>query len=122
MIYVKGEEVRLEGRILDIKIELIRTLRGFKKVMELEEAVWEQMLNEIVKVAKMPGEEFQSYISEEERVDKAIIEHLIAGLIKEMDGLQEECEEETKEEQAEAVKIAEEVSGLIAKARKNHDK
>lgn len=114
--------MKLEGRVLDIKIELIRALRGFKKAMELEEVVWEQMLNEIVKAAKMPGEEFRSYISEEERIYKAIREHLIADLIKEMDDLQEECEEETKGEKEEALRIAEEVLGLIAKARKNHDK
>ena len=113
--------MKLEGRVLDIKIELSRVLRGFKKAMELEEAVWEQMLNEIVKAAKMPEEEFRSYISEE-RIDEVIRERLIADLIKEMDDLQEECEEETKEEQEKAVRIAEEVLGIIEKARARHDK
>ena len=122
MISVKNGTVKLEGGVLDIKIELIRALRGFKEAMELEEVVWEQMLNEIIKAAKMPEEEFLSYISEEERIYKAIREHLIADLIKEMDDLQEECEEETKGEKEEAARIAEEVLGLIAKARKNHDK
>ena len=41
MISVKNGTVKLEGRVLDIKMELIRALRGFKKAMELEEAVWE---------------------------------------------------------------------------------
>ena len=80
------------------------------------------MLNEFIKVAKMPEEEFRSYISEGERIDKAIREHLIADLIKEMDDLQEECEEETKGEKEEALRIAEEVLGIIAKARARHDK
>lgn len=122
MINIQDKKLEIKGTGLELTLEAIEILRGLREDIEekCSKEFAEEEIKEICRAALMSDEEHEKYVKRQLNIAKRFRELFE----KEMNSMKREIEEdeEYKKEQEEAVKIAEEVLGLIAKARKNHDK
>ena len=122
MINIQDKKLEIKGTGLELTLEAIEILRGLREDIEekCSKEFAEEEIKEICRAALMSDEEHEKYVKRQLNIAKRFRELFE----KEMNSVKREIEEdeEYKKEQEEAVKIAEEVLGLIAKARKNHDK
>lgn len=122
MINIQDGKLEIKGTGLELKLEAIEILRDLREDIEekCSKEFAEEKIKEICRAALMSDEEHEKYVKRQVNIAKRLRELFE----KEMNSMKREIEEdeEYKKEQEEAVRIAEEALGLIAKARKNHDK
>lgn len=122
MINIQDKKLEIKGTGLELTLEAIEILRGLREDIEekCSKEFAEEEIKEICRAALMSDEEHEKYVKRQLNIAKRFRELFE----KEMNSVKREIEEdeEYKKEQEEAVRIAEEVLGLIEKARKNHDK
>ncbi len=122
MINIQDGRLQIKGNSLEIKLEALEILRGLRKSIEERggKELAEEEIKGICRAVLMTEEEYEKYVKRQLDIAKRFRELFE----KDMDSMKREIEEdeEYKKEQEEAVRIAEEVLGLIAKARKNNDK
>ncbi len=122
MINIQDGKLEIKGTGLELTLEAIEILRDLREDIEekCSKEFAEEEIKEICRAALMTEEEYEKYVKRQVNIAKRLRELFE----KEMNSMKREIEEdeEYKKEQEEAVRIAEEVLGLIAKARKNNDK
>ncbi len=122
MINIQDGKLEIKGTGLELTLEAIEILRDLREDIEekCSKEFAEEEIKEICRAALMTEEEYEKYVKRQLDIAKRFRELFE----KDMDSMKREIEEdeEYKKEQEEAVRIAEEVLGLIAKARKNNDK
>ena len=122
MINIQDGKLEIKGAGLELTLEAIEILRDLREGIEekCSKEFAEEEIKEICRAALMTEEEYEKYVKRQVNIAKRFLELFE----EEMNSMKRETEEdeEYKKKQEEAVRIAEEVLGLIAKARKNHDK
>lgn len=122
MINIQDGKLRIKGSGLQIRLEVIAIIRDLRGSLEEKcgKEFAEEEIKEIYRVALMLDEEYEKYVKRQINIAKRFRELFE----KEMNSMKREIEEdeEYKKEQEEAVRIAEEVVGIIEKARARHDK
>lgn len=122
MINIQDGKLEIEGTGLELTLEAIEILRDLREGIEekCSKEFAEEEIKEICRAALMSDEEHEKYVKRQLNIAKRFRELFE----KEMNSMKREIEEdeEYKKEQEEAVRIAEEVLGIIAEARARHDK
>lgn len=122
MINIQDGKLEIEGTNLELTLEAIEILRDLREGIEekCSKEFAEERIKEICRAALMSDEEHEKYVKRQLNIAKRFRELFE----KEMNSMKREIEEdeEYKKEQEEAVRIAEEVLGLIAETWARHDK